>query len=254
MSHYYPTNSNGNGYDNTASYNRSSGGAIYDDTPLAMGNSVERSPSNDGLSSSPSSTSSVYNDQAEESPLPSVRGTPVQSYTQQPHASNDDEYQRGWLAGYNAAMNERLPQSQDAPMQRQQTRSMLDADPTATNSEPQEKYQIQFQAAGSNSRLERSNMGPSGDDAYEHGGMPMNSSGMPSTNLSTTGIGSGAGSGRRGLGIGRQPGLANVNSGMNNIHMAGTSTGGLGMSNKPGTGGWKGAAKRLARGSRKGSK
>lgn len=265
MSTYYSTNSNGNGYDNTGSYNIGPSGRIYDDTPLSMGGH-DSSSSNYSNSSGPSDTSSVYNDAAT-SPIGAVR-SPSYERTSQPQPS--DDFNRGYNAGYDAAKRSLMgnrngnnvsfaDQENSSPSPRQtqvqHTQSMLYVDPIARSNGPTEKYQNQFAPAANSSRHTRSNMGPYNDDAYEHGGMPMNSSNLPSTGLTTTGIGAGRGSGRSGLGVGRQPGLANVNSVSHQLEQAVSRSrmgsrhlgSGNAMESKPGTGGWKGAAKRLAR-------
>lgn len=268
MSTYYPTNSNGNGYDNTGSYNTRPSGSYYDDTPLTMGSNEQAS---DYSSSGPSDTSSIYNNAASSTPVPAVRSPGSYTRTSKPYAGqSDDDFNRGYSAGYEDARRslamadpgagtgmtgEGSSSSPPRQTQVQHTTSMLHTDPYGVDTGPTSKYQNQFAPNANNSRVARSGMVPTDNAEYEHGGMPVNSSALPSTGLTTTGVGAGKKSGRSGNGIGRQPGLANVNSGMGAMeaqHRGRRGTGthlgsGNAMESKPGTGGWKGAAKRLAR-------
>lgn len=303
---YYSTNSNGYGYDNTASNNTTSYGETYDDTridPLAY-----KGESN--LSSSYSDHSEeIYDEDAPDrfsTPLASVRAPnpmvspalPTSEYdttTNAPYspAVIEDNYQNGYNDGmaYNRGYEEgiaaaRRNQREDDPehnptgateahsTQGYGYSSMLLAHPvrdgTDVSTDPPEgtesKYQNQFGPAAPKA-------GNTFDDSYSHGGLPMNSGHMGGHGLSKTGVAAGAGSGKMGKGVGRQPGLASVNAGTGGIGLggvgggvargsnigpgygggisgmskAGYMGGSAGHGNKPGTGGWKGAAKRVMR-------
>lgn len=303
-SNYYPTNSNGYGYDNTAS---------ADDPAAYEGESRLSSTYN-----SEDSGDEIYDEDLEEgrysTPLPSLRtpnphltvnpAPPTSEYDIAtsspriaPYFSNADNeeyqlgdgpgrvynsYSQGYEEGVAAAKREMDPEhSSTGPTEAHSTQgygysSMLLAEPardgTTVSTDPPEgtaaRFQNQFAPVNQNA-------GTTFDDSYAHGGLPMKSGHLGGHGLSKTGIGAGAGSGRMGKGVGRQPGLANVNAGtggmglgsiggggvargtgnigpgygggISGMNKAGQLGGSAGHGNKPGTGGWKGAGMRLLR-------
>lgn len=296
---YFNTNSNGHGYDNTGSYNINSYSAPYDDSridPVAY-------EGESNLSSSYSERSDVYDEETytpEErfsTPLASIRtpnpilnpAPPTSEYdttTNAPYAPRGNEldykkgyedglaYNRGYEEGLAAAKRDADPEHNDTGHTEAHSTpgygysSMLLAHPardgSGVSTNPPEgtasKYQNQFAPVAPDA-------GQMFDDSYPHGGLAMKSGHMGGSGLSETGVGAGAGSGRMGKGVERQPGLVKISAGVGRIGSGGTSMAGasnmgseysggisalsktrhIGGGSKPGTGGWKGAGQRLLR-------
>lgn len=302
-SNYYTANSKGYGYDNTAiaddpvayegeshlrsTYNsEGSEDEIYDeDIEERYSTPLPSLPTpNPNLAVNPAPPTSEY-DIATSSPRVAPSSSNVDNEEYQlghGHGRAYNPYTRGYEDGVAAAKREMDPaQSSTGPTEPHSTQgygysSMLLAEPardgTTVSTDPPEgtaaRFQNQFAPVNQNA-------GTIFDDSYAHGGLPMKSGHLGGHGLSKTGIGAGAGSGRMGKGVGRQPGLASVNAGTGGMGLGSIGGGGIargtgsigsgygggisGMNkagrlgssashdNKPGTGGWKGAGMRLLR-------
>lgn len=261
-SNYYTTNSNGFGYDNTAS---------VDDPVAYEGESHLSSTYN-----SEGSEDEIYDEDLEEArystPLPSLR-TPNPHLTVNPapptsehdidisspriapyssHKDNfsdadNEEYQLGYEHGraYNpysqgyedgvaAAKREMDPKNNSSgPTEPHSTKgygysSMLLAEPakdgTTISTDPPEGTTARFQ---NQFAPVNQNAGTTFDDSYAHGGLPMKSGHLKGHGLSKTGTGAGAGSGQMGKGVGRQPGLASLNAGAAGMGLGSIGGGGV---------------------------
>lgn len=255
-SNYYATNSNGYGYDNTAS---------VDDPVAYEGESHLSSTYN-----SEGSEGEIYDEDLEEArystPLPSLR-TPnphltvnsapptsehdidISSPRIAPYSSNADNeeyqlgyghgraynpYSQGYEEGVAAAKREMDPEnSSTGPTEPHSTQgygysSMLLAEPardgTTASTDPPEGTAVRFQ---NQFAPVNQNAGTTFDDSYAHGGLPMKSGHLGGHGLSKTGIAAGAGSGGMGKGVGRQPGLASVNARTGSMGLGSIGGGGV---------------------------